>query len=158
VERLQRRLQRAGLLRKAAAAYALGELFPSLGLKDNIDLLYDYMIGELPRRELVRRLEALPQVSDPTRLLKRLKPVMRQIKQDSSGSLARGLCVRLVTDFCRYRRDLKQAWQAYSAMDAIRLLEEPQEIALSRANGLLQGFHEGSGEQRGHLGLARYPT
>jgi hypothetical protein len=145
--KLERRLQRTGLLRQAAAAYALADFFPTLSLKDGASLLYKYMSGDIGRHELVRRLEGLPQVEDPGRLLKRLKPVMRQVRQDVKGDRARLLTVRLATDFCRYRRDLKQAWQAYSAMDAIRLLSEPQEVALSRANGLLQVFHEEGAER-----------
>ena len=142
LERLCGRLSRAGLLRRAAASYALADLYPATGLKDNTGALVDYLSGRIGRGKLLRRLENASTAVDSARLLKQLQGAARQIKRELSGDGERLLTVRLVSDFCRLRRDLKLAWQAYRAMDAIRLLRDPQEIALSRANGLLQGFHE----------------
>jgi len=148
VRRLVGRLQRAGLLRRAAAAYALAELYPGTGLKDSTAMLFDFLVGRLSRGKLLRRLEGVATVVDPTRLMKQLQVMARQVAHGQSGEAARLLAVRLLTDFCRLRRDLKLGWQAYRAMDAIRLLKEPQEIALSRANGLLQAFYETADERR----------
>lgn len=148
IKRLIGRLRRAGMLRRAAAAYALADLYPSTGLKDNATALLNYLAGDMSRSQLLRRLESASVQIDTTRLLKQLNGAARQIKRELRGDQARLLAVRLACDFCRLRRDLKQAWLAYRAMDAVRLLSDEQEITLSRTNGLLQSFHEGSGERR----------
>jgi len=147
LRRLTDRLRRAGLLRRAAAAYALTELYPASGLKDNAASLLDFLAGDLTRTQLLRRLESASTHVDSGRLLKQLQAAARQIKRELSGDQARLLTVRLASDFCRLRRDLKQAWLAYRAMDAIRLLRDEQEITLSRTNGLLQSFDEGASER-----------
>lgn len=146
LQRLLGRLSREGLLRRAAAAYALADLYPGTGLKDSAGVLLDYLDGRMRRSELLRRLANASVPVDGTRLLKQLQLLERDVRGEQKGERGRQLTARLMTDFCRLRRDLKQAWLAYRAMDSIRLLSDPQEIAMSRANGLLQAFHEHAAE------------
>jgi len=47
---------------------------------------------------------------------------------------------RFLVDFLILRRDLKLAYKTYEAMDRLRLLEDDDEVRLSRANGMLYEF------------------
>jgi class 3 adenylate cyclase len=57
--------------------------------------------------------------------------------------------LRFLRAFAAFRRDLKYALIAHQAMDRVRLISEPGDVQLSRANGRLQEFPgaEGGGKQ-----------
>ncbi len=138
------RLRRTGLLHRAAASYVLVETFPATGLKDSAATLLDFLAGDLNRHQLQRRLESAAGGLDSARLVKQAQLAARQVKRALSGDGARQVALRLACDLARLRRDLKLSWLGYRAMDAMRLLGDPQEITLSRANGLLQNFEQGA--------------
>lgn len=114
--------------------------------------LYDQLKGEVParfimayldndqsRRKLARRLAGLRGISDPpevTRQLDRERQELQRLpKEQRCQQVADYLC-----HFALLRRDLKLGYQAYWIMNQLHLLEEREEIELSRGNRSLQEF------------------
>jgi len=141
VKALRSCLRRAGLLADVRASYLLQGLYPSLGLRGASELVYEYLCGRLARRELAKRLNALPGVGNAAELIKRIDGYVKQKSvRDSRGGLR--LLVQCAHDSVQYRYQLKLAWWMFARMDEVRLLFDEREIEMSRANGLLQEFSE----------------
>lgn len=132
-------LRRAGLHQKAVAAYAMADVYPTLGLTDAESLVFDYLSGAGGRRHLQRRLEALNQDVDILQVMRRIDKRYKAFRRSQRDN-PQGLAIRLAVDFCRLRRDLKLASQAYDALARIRLLTDPESLDLSRSNSTLQLF------------------
>jgi hypothetical protein len=149
--RLEQRLKRIGLLPAVLAAYEFGTVYPSLGLQDVELALFDYLKGSGGRRELLRRLAAAG-VDDPPAQLRRIADQRRAWRARPVAGRPQ-LLARFAGDCLRLRRDVRLAWQAFSAMDNIHLLSEQREIGLSHANDVLQLFcrEHAAFEQRGRL-------
>ena len=132
-------LQRAGLHRKVEAAYALAEVYPTLGLVGAESVVFDYLSGQGDRRHLQRRLEALNQQVDVLQVMRRIDKRTKAFRRSQPNRLQH-LTTRFAVDFCRFRRDLKLAGQMYDALARIRLLSDPESLDLSLKNNSLQIF------------------
>jgi len=155
VKRFIRSIGRDELLAEAAVCYRLSEAYPELELKGQLSLVHAYLKGEVAARKLETKLPAAMSAADRKRVLTRLKEVKASLHR-GEAMRPQALAVRLLVDYARFRRDLKVADVAYRAMNQIRLLLDPQEIELSRSNGLLQVFdvHEAGAVERevtGHV-------
>jgi hypothetical protein len=136
---LHRRLQRAGLVERIVLCYWLPALRAQLGAELPLALVAEHCAGTLSRRRLAERLAALnPTQTEPAavRVLDRCRSALKQLAPDAR---ARALD-RFAGDFVALRRDLKLAYKTYQAMDRLRLVEQADEIALSRANASLWEF------------------
>lgn len=145
VDELFRCLELHGLVSRIILLYWLPAIGNRLGRPVPLSLVLDYVEGRLSRRRLAHRLEAIPirlEAASVSRVLERTTAQLRRLRP---GERDRYLG-RYLTDFLVLRRDLKLAYKTYEAMDRIRLLEDPQDIQLSRANASLQEF--AGGERR----------
>ncbi len=99
-------------------------------------LVYLYLAGRLARKELLRRLEALT-VGSPQPLMRALDQAQRAMRRFSSAERTKRV-LRGFEGFLSLRRDGKRALQFMRLQHSFRLLENPDEVMLSRANGVLQ--------------------
>ncbi len=99
-------------------------------------LVYAYLSGQLGRKELLRRLD-VASVAQPQRFIRRLDGVRRGMKRLSSSERSLRL-LRGVAEFLSLRRDGKRALQFQRMRRGFRFLERPEEIELSRRNGVLR--------------------
>lgn len=145
-----------GLMPYVRASYLLKSIYPRLGIRGGVDWVYEYLAGKSSARDLGRRLQTLPGVSDARPLL-RIIDEMLASSQHKDRSADQRLAVRFITDMVRYRYDLKMASWMYAAMGSLRLLHDERKIAMSAANGLLQDFRHqqesGEGTVIGHVVL-----
>ncbi|WP_078121068.1 hypothetical protein [Thiosocius teredinicola] len=147
VDSLQRKLNRqlstaltnAGLIDAVYAAYELSAIYPTLGLSDAETPVFDFLKGAINRRDLLRRLAALEGNADPQAVIRQIETLRRKYRRKATAGKQQVLA-RFVGDFLRLRRDLKLAWRFMVGADALRLLHDEQEKALSRANNTLQSF------------------
>jgi hypothetical protein len=137
--RFIRLVARDGLLRRVSAAYALADMYPSLGVVDAEGPVFDYLAGDADRRSLQRRLDALSQDVDSAQITRRIDERSKEFRRRRKGNRQR-LMARLAGDYCALRRDVKLAVQAYAALAQIRVLADPASLELSRANNTLQLF------------------
>ncbi len=150
------RLQRAGLSHKLRASYELAAIYPSLGVADAEALVFEFLSGDLGRRELLRRLEAINPATDPTVVARRIH-ASRKTYRDSGLADKAQLNTRLVGDFLALRRDLKLGLRSFVALDRIQLLDDERDLARARAARVLQSFGlqesvaERPGEPTGHV-------
>jgi class 3 adenylate cyclase len=126
--------------------YWLPVIGRKLGRPAPLSLVVDFVEGRLPRRRLAQRLEALSLGLDSASVARTLERATVQLKRLGRFERSRFLS-RYLTDFLVLRRDLKLAYKSYEAMDGIRLLEDPHDVQLSRANSSLHSFSCGE-EQR----------
>ncbi len=147
---LVQRIDRMNIVPQVVASYWTPRIHKELGGKVSAQLIFDYLTGKQNKRKVLRRLSVGQSEVDPSLVSKTLDFAAGEIKQlsrDSRSEYAR----RLLLDFLRLRRDLKLAYKAFEAMDRIRLLEEGDDLALSRANNLMYEFRlsdEKGGEKR----------
>lgn len=137
--RFERALRDAQLVRAVRASYALSAIYPTLGLQDAETLVYEYLKGDLGKREMTRRLAGVDGVSNAVQLLRRIDQLNREHARNPAYGRRQTLA-RFAGDVLRLRRDLKHAWRMFRAMDSIRLLNDEREQALSLANNTLQVF------------------
>ncbi|MEW8506489.1 MAG: hypothetical protein AB2598_07270 [Candidatus Thiodiazotropha sp.] len=137
---LLKRLNRAGLVQRAIAAYRTPRLHRQLNGQISIKDIYRFLTGDLPRRHLVKKLANTPDKGSAA--LKAMDVVlgyirrMPAIKQQDYG-------IRYVKDFLTFRRDLKLAYYTYQQMSHLRVLQDGESIKLSRDNGSLYEFRLG---------------
>lgn len=149
-------LARAGLMRAVSASYELAAIYPLSGLIDAESLLFDFLRGDVNRRDMTRRLEGVEGVSDPRALMRRIEELRKDHKA-GAGAGKRQLLARLAGDFLRLRRDLKLGWRTFQAMDRIRLVTEEGMPGEFRDNPRLQVFcrlptaEDTSGGVNGHV-------
>ena len=145
-----------GLLPWVRASYLLKSVYPRLGIRGGVEWVYGYLAGESSQRELARRLQTLPGISDA-------RPLLRIIEENAGAERKRGrhadqrLAARFIADMVRYRYDLKLGSWMYAAMGHLRLLHDEDKLSISAANGLLQDFRyrqeSGEGKVIGHVVL-----
>ena len=131
VDRLQRDLNKklssalnnAGLMRAIGASYELQAVYPQTRLAGAEVPLFDFLGGSLGRRALLKRLEALDGGADPAAALRRIED-LRRAYRTGQGADKRQLVARFAADVLRFRRDLKLAWHACSAMGRVRLVSD----------------------------------
>lgn len=135
---LVKRLQKEDVLRRAIAAYRTSRLYHQLHETVPIRDIYQFLAGILSRRNLVKRLQtSAPAMSEEA--LRALDTVAQYIRHMSLPK-QQEYASRYLKDFLTFRRDLKLAYLAYQQMSRIRLLDEQENISLSRDNGTLYEF------------------
>jgi hypothetical protein len=134
-----RAVARMGLRRHVQASYALAAIYPSLGVHDAEAAMFDYLAGEVDRADLVRRIEALTQSVDPTKLARLIDERFNAYRRGAAAQ-SKPQLARLAADVCRLRRDLKLAGPLLAALGRIRLLDDSEALRLSRENNSLQIF------------------
>ncbi|WP_295445708.1 hypothetical protein [uncultured Thiodictyon sp.] len=146
LEQLAAGLQAQGRRRVIEIVYALPGLHRQLGQTLPLPLVLDYVDGRLPRRALEPELAAL--AGGPERVLETLER-LRAERQRQTPAAALALIGHYLVDFLRLRRDLKLAYKTFETLDAIHLLEDANEVRLSRSNASLNEFlcaDEGGGD------------
>lgn len=139
VSELHRCLDLQGLTRRIALIYRLPAIRSQLGRPVPFSLALDFMEGRLPRRRLAERIDGLRLGLDPVTTARVLQRTVTDLKHLPPQGWARYLN-RYLVDFLVLRRDLKLAYKTFEAMDGIRLIDEPNEVRLSRSNASLQEF------------------
>lgn len=153
---LMSRVKRAGLMPHIRASFLLKSVYPNLGVRGGVDWVHDYLAHEIRARELVRRLQTLPGISDA-------RPIVRLIDERVKAVELAGRHAeqRMLTGFfgelVEYRYHLKLAAWLYAGLDSLRLLSDVEKISMSEANNLLQDFRrrDDKGERKviGHVVL-----
>ncbi len=136
---LVQRVERMDIMLQVVASYWTPRIHRELGGKVSAQLVYDYLTGRQNKRKVLRRLAAGQTEVDPALVSKTLDFAAGEIRQLSRESRSE-YAQRLLLDFLRLRRDLKLAYKTFEAMDQIRLLEEGDDLTLSRANNLMYEF------------------
>lgn len=139
LKRLFREFRSSGLERRVLACDAAPGLYKELNGQLPVRLICRYLEGTIGRREMQRRLEAIPSLDDPLRAMRVLNRALTGVRRQPAGR-RRSAVLRFLVDFARLRRDLKLAYRAHWTMNRIRLLERPNEIELSRNNDSLHAF------------------
>ena len=137
--RFGRAVARTGIQRQVEAGYALNAIYPSLGLRDAEAVVFDYLTGKVDTKSLGRRLETTSPHADPVQVARRIDERFKVIRRES-GSQRQPQLARLAGDILRLRRDLKLLAPTLAALARIRLLDDPEELRLSRENNSLQLF------------------
>ncbi|MGA7980518.1 MAG: hypothetical protein WCA32_09840 [Chromatiaceae bacterium] len=138
-DELHRCLDLYGLSERAILGYWLPSVRQQLGRPIPLSVVVDFVDGRLTRRRLRQRLETLRLGLDPGvtgRVLERAASELRRLTTEERGRYLD----RYLADFLTLRRDLKLAYKTYETMDAVRLVEDPDEVRLSRSNGTLHEF------------------
>ncbi len=151
-EELSQRVEKLGLLPRVVASYWTPKIYKELRGQMPARLIYDYLTGKTNKRKILRRLQSAQTDSDPGLATKSLDFAIGEIKQ-LTREKRRDFAIQMLRDFLMLRRDLKLAYKTYECMDGIRLLDDEEDINLSRANGLLYEFRmsdEQVQEQRIH--------
>jgi class 3 adenylate cyclase len=135
--RLLKRIDRAGLVQRAIASYRTPRLHSQLNAQVPFKDIYQFLTGDLPRRTLVKRLANTPDKGNGS--LKALDVVYGYIRRAPSYK-RQGYAIRYVKDFLTFRRDLKLAYYTYQQMSRLQILQDAENIKLSRDNGSLYEF------------------
>ncbi len=128
-----------GLSSRIALVYMLPVLRGQLGRPVPLSLAWDYIEGRLSRRRLSQQIENARLGLDAGALSFVLDRAATELKRLSPTRMNACLA-RYLVEFLGLRRDLKLAYRTYEAMDGIRLIEDPEEVKLSRSNATLQEF------------------
>jgi hypothetical protein len=137
-QELHRQLHKAGVMQRVIAAYRTPRLHRQLNEKVSIRDIYQYLVGDLPRRKLIQHLmpaspaerdEVLHALDTVLHYIQRL-PIHKQLEYT----------VRYLKDFLTFRRDLKLAHFTFQQMSYLRLLSDAEDISLSRDNASLHEF------------------
>jgi len=129
-----------GLRRRITLAYMFPSIRNQIGRAIPMTLVQDYVDGRLSRRRLGQHLETLRAGLDQTTVARVLDRAAGDYRRLTPAAI--DVCLeRFLVDFLALRRDLKLAYWTYKAMDAIRLIEDTDEVNLSRSNASLQEFH-----------------
>lgn len=139
VSRLEQSLRNKGFLEDIYASVVITGLVKQVNLNPVIHLAYEYLLGKRDRNALQQSLRSLRTKSNPDRILDLLDKGRKEVVQLAAGKNAHVL-VGVIHGYARFRRDLKLAWEAYRNLDMIRLLDNDEDIRLSRSNALLQEF------------------
>ena len=145
---LYRCLNFQGLAQPVSLLYRLSNLRTPAGRPIPLEPILDFVEGKLSRDKLQRRLKRLRMGMEGDSLRRLIDNALTEVKRLPSSELGPDLD-RYLVDFLKLRRDLKLAYKAYEVMDAIRLLEDEEEVQLSRSNGTLIEF--GCREESGPL-------
>ncbi|MES9971318.1 MAG: hypothetical protein ABW092_14895 [Candidatus Thiodiazotropha sp.] len=137
---LLKRLEKAGLVSRAIAAYRTPRLYRQLNEQVSRKDIYHFLCGDLPRRTLVKRLASTPDKG--SEVLKALDVVLSYVRRMPAHKLQE-YAIRYVKDFLIFRRDLKLAYYTYQQMSRLRVLHDAESVKLSRDNGSLYEFRLG---------------
>lgn len=139
LKKMLRSIANSGIEKDILACHAAPGVYQELSGTVPVRLICQYLAVRINRKDLQRKLLNIPTVADPDAVIVVLDRTYASIK-----AMPKPRCRRRVYSFMRHflllRRDLKLAYQAYASMDKIRLLERPEDLALSRNNGTLVEF------------------
>jgi class 3 adenylate cyclase len=137
---LLKRIDRAGLVSRAIAAYRSPRLYQQLKGQVSIKDIYHFFTGDLPRRTLLKRLaNTSDKGSSAIKALDVVSGYIRRLPAYKKQDYA----IRYVKDFLTFRRDIKLAYYTYQQMSRLRVLQDGESIKLSRDNGSLYEFRLG---------------
>lgn len=137
--RFETALDKAGLLMPLLAAQLLPEVYPQLSLSGQMTLVHRLLVEQSGRRQILKALEGISGVEDLPEVARQIEIAVKRLRKLNRRERGK-LLIAALSDFARFRYDLKSARQAYQAMDLIRLLGPGDDLELSRANGLLHEF------------------
>jgi class 3 adenylate cyclase len=137
---IQKRLERAGITRRAIAAYRTPRLYRQLNGQVPIKDVYLYLAEQLPKKAISKRLASTPDKG--VAVIKALDVVLNYIRRMPT-SKQQDYAARYLRDFLTFRRDLKLAYYSYQQMSRLRVLQDAESIKLSRDNGSLYEFRLG---------------
>ena len=103
--------------------------------------IFSYLAGDMNKKQLSRRLNALSQIGNQAEVIRAMDAVANHIQRLPTAR-QHDYFTQFLNEFLILRRDLKHAYFAYQTMDRIRLLKTTSDISLSRANGTLYEFNE----------------
>lgn len=121
------------------ACHAAPAVYQELNRQLPVRLITQYLSGRLPKRDLQRKLNSLASKPNPVQVVKVLERSMASLRS-IPGPRRRRRIFSFLRHFALFRRDLKQAYTAHSAMRRVHLLRRPEDIELSRRNGSLVEF------------------
>jgi class 3 adenylate cyclase len=137
---LLKRFERAGITRRAIAAYRTPRLYRQLSGKVSIKDIYLYLTDQLPKKTLSKRLASAPDKG--IAVMKAMDVVLNYIRRMPVNK-QQEYVTRYLKDFLTFRRDLKLAYYTYQHMSRLRILQDAESIKLSRDNGSLYEFRLG---------------
>ncbi len=135
-----KRLERAGITRRAIAAYRTPRLYRQLNGQVPIKDIYLYLVDQLPKKSISKRLASTPDKG--VAVIKALDVVLNYIRRMPTPK-QQDYAARYLRDFLIFRRDLKLAYYSYQQMSRLRVLQDAESIKLSRDNGSLYEFRLG---------------
>ena len=135
-----KRLERAGITRRAIAAYRTPRLYRQLKGQVSIKEIYLYLADQLPKRTISKKLVSTPDKG--AAVIKALDVVLNYIRRMPAAK-QQEYATRYLKDFLTFRRDLKLAYYSYQQMSRLRVLKDAESIKLSRDNGSLHEFRLG---------------
>ncbi len=136
LSKLENTFSKSGLMDKMLVSQAMEPLLSGSTDKLQPLVVYQYLVGMRNKKSLLNQLQ---KEEDAEQFLLKCEEIKKTIKQFPSIEKQRRL-VSILGGYARFRRDLKCAWHAYRTMDKIRLLEDTEDLDLSRTNGLLHTF------------------
>ena len=147
-ERVRSFVEREGLLRWITAAYELVPVFREHYATLNPLLLVQYLAsgGRDRRGALAQIRQALRKSGASLRPLQQLDTRLGRLTEREELQHV----VNFVRDFLTYRRDLRAFYQVQGLFEQIRLLEEADDIRLSRVNNCLHELLSGSEDEPKH--------
>ncbi len=137
---LIKRLDRNDITRRAIAAYRTPRLYRQLNGQLPIKDIYLYLVEELPRKNVSKRLAST--ADKGVAVIKALDVVLNYIRRMPAVK-QQEYASRYLRDFLTFRRDLKLAYYSYQQMSRLRILQDTESIKLSRDNGSLYEFRLG---------------
>ncbi len=140
-KRLYKQLSKGNLGKKIIASDRTPRLYQQLNKKVPIRDIFHYLSGDLNKKQLSRRLNALSHIKNQSEVIRALDAVANHIKRTSSVK-QQEYFVRFLKAFLVLRRDLKHAYFTYRMMDHLRLLQSENDRSLSRTNGSLYEFQD----------------
>jgi len=141
-------VKRGGWMSRIRASFLLKSVYPGLGIRGGVDWVHDYLAHEIRARELVRRLQALPGISDARAIVRLIDERAKAVELTGRHAEKR-LLAGFFGDLVEYRYHLKLAAWLYAGLERLRLLSDTEKISMSEANNLLQDFRRRS-DKGGH--------
>jgi len=124
---LMARVKRGGLMPRIRASFLLKSVYPNLGVRGGVDWIHDYLAHEIRARELVRRLQTLPGISD-ARLIVRLIDEQVKVVELAGRHAEQRMLAGFFGELVEYRYHLKLAAWLYAGLDSLRLLSDAEKI------------------------------
>ncbi len=137
LKRLLRQFKKGGLEQEILASHAAPGVYEDLKGCLPVRLVCQYLAGDIKKQGLQRKLSGMPGVNNPVQVMKVLDRAQSAIRNMPTATRQRRI-FSFVRHFSIFRRDLKLAHQAFSAMSRIRILSRQEDIDLSRSNSTLQ--------------------
>ncbi len=153
---LMARVRRGGLMPRIRASFLLKSVYPNLGVRGGVDWVYAYLAREIRSRELIRRLQTLPGITDARPIVRLIDERVKAV-EPTGRHAEQCMLAGFFGELIEYRYHLKLAAWLYAGLDNLRLLSDADQISMSAANSLLQDFRrrEDNGERKviGHVVL-----